>query len=114
MKDNEICSVLHNLVVNGLEAASNVKHDFSHVALQAVYTDLGYEIKCINECIGKADLSKTTKEDKREHGLGVGIVTRIVKKYHGTMQIDVKETEETEVYLVVITIQIPCARVKEL
>ena len=83
MEDEEICSILQNLVINGLEAAVKVPNDMARVSLQVLPNEDGYEIRCSNDCMGTVDFTKTSKRDKNAHGFGVGIVDKIVKKYSG-------------------------------
>lgn len=113
MDDEDICSILKNLVMNGLEAAAKVPHEIAHVSLQVLYTDTGYEIRCINDCFGTVSFDKTTKQDKKNHGYGVGIVNKIVKKYHGTIDRVYTKTKRTEIGIVAVTIRIHCNRIKK-
>lgn len=104
MDDEDICSLIQNLVNNGLEAAEKVPRE-KHVSLQAVYREVGYEIICINDCVGKADFSKTSKEDKINHGLGCGIIDKVVDKYHGVITREWHETEREDIGVVVISVR---------
>lgn len=107
MKDEDICCLLKNIIMNGLEAAEKVHHKMAHVSLQILYTMEGYEIRCINNCVGMVDFTKTSKKDKENHGYGVSIVHKIVKKNHGTIKMKCRETDQKGIYLVVTAIQIP-------
>jgi len=106
MDDEEICSILQNLVKNGLEAAAKVPHEIAHVSLQVLYNEVGYEIRCINDCMGTVDFTKTSKLNKRMHGFGVGIVDKIVKKHHGIVKREYVETEKSGIGLVIVSILI--------
>lgn len=107
MNNEDICAIFKNLVMNGLEAASKVHHEIAHVSLQVLYTNTGYEIRCINECVGVAQFKRTSKMDKRNHGFGVDIIDKIVKKYQGTVERVCEKTDKEEMGLVIVTIQIP-------
>ena len=107
ISNEDICCLLRNVVMNGLEAASKVCHETAHVSLQILYTMNGYEIQCINECIGMAEFEETSKKEKENHGYGVGIIRKIVKKNHGTMEMKCEETEIKGIGVVITTIQIP-------
>lgn len=106
MEDEEICSILQNLVKNGLEAAVKVPNDMARVSLQVLPNEDGYEIRCSNDCMGTVDFTKTSKRDKNAHGFGVGIVDKIVKKYSGIVTRDYFETEREGVGRVTISIYI--------
>lgn len=106
MTDEDICSLLQNLITNGLEAATKVPYDMAFVTLQAISKEDGYEIICSNSCKGKADFSKTSKQDKGKHGFGVGIIDRIAKKYAATITRECLETEREGVWRVTIVIHV--------
>ena len=42
---------------------------------------------CNDDVSGEKGVGKTTKEDKRNHGMGLGNVRAIVEKHHGDMEI---------------------------
>lgn len=107
MKDEDTCCLLKNIIMNGLEATEKVHHKMAHVSLQILYTMEGYEIRCINNCVGMVDFTKTSKKDKENHGYGVSIIHKIVKKNHGTIEMKCRETDQKGIYLVVTAIQIP-------
>lgn len=106
MEDEEICSILQNLVKNGLEAAVKVPNDMARVSLQVLPNEDGYEIRCSNDCMGHVDFTKTSKRDKNAHGFGVGIVDKIVKKYSGIVTRRYLEREREGIGRVTISIYI--------
>lgn len=114
MGDNEICSILHNIVTNALEAAVKLPKEDAIVTLLVIYTETGYEINCYNHCVGIASFGKTTKKDKMLHGYGVAIVEKLVKKYNGTMKMESKETFRKGIGLVKVSIYLSCAKRKVL
>lgn len=106
MEDEDICSVLQNLISNGLEAAAKMPYNMARVSLQVLPTEEGYVILCSNKCSGIVDFNRTSKLDQTLHGYGVGIVDKIVKKYNGTITRQCKETKEAGIGRVVVTIKI--------
>lgn len=114
MGDNEICSILHNIVTNALEAAVKLPKQNAIVTLLVIYTETGYEISCFNHCVGIASFDKTTKKDKMLHGFGVAIVEKLVKKYNGTVKMECKETSRKGIGLVMVSIYLSCAKRKVL
>lgn len=107
MKDDELSSLLHNLVMNGIEATKTVPQEYATVSLEAIYTKDGYTIRCYNPSMGVVSFEKTSKQNKKEHGFGGAIIEKIVKKYHGTVERVSEKTSTAGMYLVVVTIQIP-------
>ncbi len=110
MDDEDICSILKNLVMNGLEAASKVPYGEAHVSLQIFFTELGYEIVCINDCVGSVDFEHTTKKDKKNHGHGVKIVNKIVARNHGSIERTYTEKEQKDAGYVTVSIKIRLKR----
>ena len=110
MDDEDICSILKNLVMNGLEAAAKVPYGEAHVSLQAFPTEFGYEIVCINDCVGSVDFTKTTKQDKKNHGYGVEIVNKIAERNHGSIERTYTKKEQKDAGYVTVSIKI---RLKE-
>ncbi|HAU85616.1 MAG TPA: hypothetical protein DCW90_08965 [Lachnospiraceae bacterium] len=110
MDDGEICSILKNLVMNGLEAAAKVPYGEGHVSLQMLLTEFGYEIRCINDCVGSVDFKKTTKQDKKNHGYGVVIVDKIVERNRGSIERTYTKKEQKDAGYVTVSIKI---RLKE-
>lgn len=106
MDDGEICSILKNLVMNGLEAAAKVPDGEAHVSLQLFPTEFGYEIRCINDCVGSVDFKKTTKQDKKNHGYGVEIVDKIVERNRGSIERTYTKKEQKNSGYVTISIKI--------
>lgn len=84
LSDNEICSVLSNVLKNAMEAAEKVKHDEPFICLEISPQGNGYYINCINscECAPESEHGElqTTKKDKISHGRGINIIKRIVEK----------------------------------
>jgi len=114
MSDEEVCSVLNNLVVNGIEAAAKVPSNMARVSLQVLYTKSGYEMRCVNPCIGTADFKKTSKKDKKSHGFGGAIVDKIAKKYRGIVERSYRKMTEDGIGMVTVSVYIPLVHKKTL
>lgn len=114
MSDEEVCSVLNNLVVNGIEAAAKVPSNMARVSLQVLYTKSGYEMRCVNPCIGTADFKKTSKKDKKSHGFGGAIVDKITKKYRGIVERSYRKMTEDGIGMVTVSVYIPLVHKKTL
>ena len=105
MDDEEICTIIQNLVRNALEATAKVPYYARRVTLQILDTDNGYEIRCINDCMGEVNFEKTSKRNKQMHGFGIRIVDRIVSEYHGIIQREYIKEESEEIGHVIVSIQ---------
>lgn len=105
MDDEDICTIIQNLVRNALEATAKVPYYNRRVTLQILDTDNGYEIRCINDCMGEVNFNKTSKRNKQMHGFGIRIVDRIVAEYHGIIQREYIKAEEEEIGHVIVSIQ---------
>ena len=82
---NDMVSILGNLLDNALEAAETSKEKFIHLQTERKN---GYDIVTIkNSCDNKpqtdGDKLKTTKTNKRFHGLGIKSIKTALKKYNG-------------------------------
>ncbi|SET16640.1 sensor histidine kinase [[Clostridium] polysaccharolyticum] len=107
MEEEDICTILQNLISNGLEAAAKVPQDIAYVSLQILSNGDEYEIRCSNNCMGTVDFTKTSKPDQQMHGFGGGIIDRTVKKYYGIIKRQYRKTEQEGIGRVTISIRVP-------
>ncbi len=94
---NDMVSILGNLLDNALEAAEMSKEKFIHLQTERKN---GYDIVTIkNSCDNKpqtdGDKLKTTKTNKRFHGLGIKSIKTALKKYNGEYNWEYNEAEKT-------------------
>jgi len=85
---NNTLGVRFNLLENAIEAAIQTEEQSLEISVRY---DRGFlQINMINSCsdnLQKLDNGyATTKKDKRNHGLGLKNVKRIVDKYHGELE----------------------------
>ena len=85
MKDTDLISLLSNLLDNAVEAASRSTEKRIDLSINMA---MGMTVlTCINSCDllpeSKNMTLKTTKADKKSHGLGTKIIKRTSKKYEG-------------------------------
>ena len=82
--DTDLSAVLFNLLDNGIEACSQCND--SSLSL-SISDHLGYlHIKMVNSKQEKKFTGETTKEDKKNHGYGLSIITDIANKHDGSVQ----------------------------
>ena len=89
--------ILGNLLDNAIEAASKVENSEKWMKTQIQYNKGCILIVIENACNDKFinydhDRYLTTKSDKAEHGIGLESVRYTVEKYHGTVEIEKKES----------------------
>lgn len=84
LPDNEICSLLANILKNAMEAAEKVSEEKRFVCLEIAPSKNGYYINCINayQTIPNYENGQlqTSKADKLNHGRGITIIKNIVEK----------------------------------
>ncbi|MCI6465517.1 MAG: GHKL domain-containing protein [Faecalicatena sp.] len=85
IKDNDLCAVLMNLLDNAIDASKTETQKEIHLTLSVVknYLNILVKNKCTRDILGDNPALKTTKKDKRNHGLGLKIIHSIVDKYNG-------------------------------
>ncbi|MCD8039840.1 MAG: GHKL domain-containing protein [Lachnospiraceae bacterium] len=95
MDDVDLYSLLGNLFDNAIEAAAGVTPERRKISLTAKMSGNNLYLEMKNPYAG--DLKKqgdnylTTKENPKEHGLGLRIIENIVNRHSGQMIIDDKE-----------------------
>lgn len=81
--------ILANLLENAVEAARDTDEKILHVNISAgkgllrIIVENSYN----NRLMKSGEVFRTTKNDKKNHGIGLQNVKRMVGKYHGTMEI---------------------------
>lgn len=85
--DNDLCTILFNLIDNALEACTNLpllnSEKWIAITIKSINDMLILKIE--NTCQHEIDITnlKTTKKNKHLHGLGLQNVSLIVDKYNG-------------------------------
>ena len=84
----ELCSILCNLIDNAIEASEKAPEKDIRVEIKAAKGCISLKIfnKYPHDPRGENPLLLTTKEDAAQHGIGMGIVRNIVKKYGGSFR----------------------------
>lgn len=95
LEDFAILSVLNNLIDNAMEActAHNISKPYVDIS---IHTQANYLIVQVKNPISPemtALPKKSTKKDRREHGLGLGIIEQQCKKHHGSFTVEINEKE---------------------
>jgi len=104
IEDIDLCSVLSNVIDNAIEATSVLDQSKRIVSIQIKKRNDMLIIKVRNSYCVKIQKEKemfiTTKSNKQLHGLGTWSIKRIIDKYDGYINYDIKE----KIFEAVITI----------
>jgi len=91
--DNDLCSLLLNMLDNALEAAAQMPESNSREVKCAIRTRNGYlAVKCENSYSGVVKLNEqgelqTTKPDAETHGFGLVQMGKIAEKYGSVLDV---------------------------
>ena len=85
--------LLGNLLDNAMEASSKVEDPWIHLNMFQKGKSASIIVKNKKSPLDTGGIGKTTKKDKKNHGIGLNSVKQIVEKYHGVMEMEKKEQE---------------------
>lgn len=110
LKEEDITSLFCNLLDNAIESAAQMQDSFLELSISERAGTNFTIVTLTNSCrknpfSGQKKVLKTTKSDARHHGYGMKIIEKVVKKYHGEMQ--VYYSEETYTFHTIITLKSP-------
>lgn len=93
LSDEEICSLLMNLLDNAIEASLSEKARDIRVNIRVVRGYLQIQIKnrCQRNVLESNSLLSTTKSDSIHHGLGLKIVRTIAERHNGITDISYQD-----------------------
>lgn len=102
--NGDLCVILGNALDNAIEANDNTGIQEPYIDLMMRYGEGNLVMVIENSYDGKYKQHKdgsfiTTKEDKRNHGIGISSIRNSVHKYKGQMNIDVDE-QRFKLYIV--------------
>lgn len=99
LPSHELCSLVNNLVSNAIESTCKLPEEYRAININCVYDDGGYHIEVGNNAPLGTDYSKfksSSKADKENHGIGMGIIHTIARKHHGFVRIGITAGAEFE------------------
>ncbi len=92
MHVKDICALFGNLLDNAIEATQQVVREENKLINLSVKQKNNFVVvECVNCCEDKvvipdnAELPRTTKDDKQNHGFGLKSIRQIAEKYNGSM-----------------------------
>lgn len=96
LEDCDICTLFGNALDNALEACARLPADGGRQIVLRSQIAAGYlRVGIINSCAGEFTLvegvPQTTKRDRKNHGMGLRNIQRILKKYHGVLSLDTSQ-----------------------
>lgn len=108
LDDNDITSLFCNLLENAIEATNNIENPYIEINTGKRDNTPFVVITMVNSCrvtpfLPQSNQLITTKQDKRKHGFGVKSIRKIVKKYHGDIQM--YYNEDTLTFHTIITLR---------
>lgn len=98
VSDDDIVTILSNLLDNAIEAARQCDADRRTVGIKLLYEDDVLSISVSNSYKTEPQITEdgyiyTTKDNKEEHGLGIRNVVATLEKYNAEYIIDYKDGE---------------------
>lgn len=88
MEDIDFCILLSNLLENAKEAMEKITGECVLQMEIKSFHQWFYLIVRNSAATEEIDFHRTSKADKRNHGLGIQNISRIVEKYHGAVEWD--------------------------
>ena len=107
MKEEDICSILHNLVLNALRDSVQTTRSKVHIFLQVSLVENQYEMQCINEFLVIDGVAGTFNSEQEEENLEFLIVEEIVRRYHGVMERNCMKKDRKRLWKEEVRIRIP-------
>lgn len=94
--DRDLASVMNNVLQNAMDAAAQKPEGERWVEYRMVYERKVVRITCRNSYADEPQTNdvgeiKTSKKDKKSHGLGLGIIRKTAEKYGGAASVSFKE-----------------------
>jgi signal transduction histidine kinase len=87
IEDMDLNTVVANLLDNAIEASEKCEKGQRNISFKIIDVKQFIVIECRNTCkekfAGKKQIFQTTKENKEEHGYGMGNIRETVEKYSG-------------------------------
>lgn len=105
---NDLTSLFCNLLDNALEAANNIPASFIEINVRKREKTPFILITVVNSCLENPFSEQngkltTNKPEKDKHGFGIKSIQKVVKKYHGDMQMYYHE--DTFTFHTIITLR---------
>ena len=97
----DLCTIFSNLLDNAVEAVKSVKESDREIIVSTKKTGSFLFLTIENNTAFEVEISdniKTTKNNKKEHGFGIGNVDKAVKKYGGEFRLDCRKVSEHYVF----------------
>lgn len=106
MSEEDIYSLFGNIVDNAIDAVKSLEEDKRIISLKIKSVGNMVSISESNYYAGEIKmqngLPKTNKNDLMHHGYGVRSIKMLADKYHGTMEINVKDSKFTITLLFIL------------
>lgn len=98
IENADICTIVSNLIDNAIEGTKRYEGD-RYIKVKSSIRNGFLALSVINPVGSRIDIKnnriKTTKQDSKNHGIGLRNVQRTAEKYGGAMLLDCTDTEFT-------------------
>ena len=93
IENNDVCSVLQNLLDNAIDASQKENEKDIHIKIcqQKDYLSITVKNRCSTDVLKTNPGLKTTKSDKKSHGIGTRVIKKLVEKYDGAIDYSMSE-----------------------
>lgn len=91
LSDIDLCALLANSLDNAIEANLKLPEARREIKLYAAMDKGFFVLKLVNAANAPLPMEKgitTSKKDREQHGFGLASMREIVRRYHGTMQVE--------------------------
>ena len=105
IRDEDLCTVLSNLLDNAVEACGALPEK-SVISVEGATKNGFFLLTVENPAPAPVDVSRTSKQDRKNHGFGLKNVKRIVKKYNGQSSF----SQENGIFIVSVRLELTPAK----
>jgi signal transduction histidine kinase len=87
ISSRDLCLMVSNMLQNAKEATERLIQERRYISLDIFPVEGGYRITCMNPYGEKNVCYRTTKQDRKNHGLGLKIIKAAAERNGGAMEI---------------------------
>ena len=101
----DICTILANQIDNAIEAAEKIEDPALRyvqvdIAQKQRYTFFRVENSIKEGSVSEQEIFNTTKENKRDHGIGISNIESVAERYGGTLQMEINPSKVISIVIV--------------
>ena len=101
----DICTILANQIDNAIEAAEKIENPALryvqvNIAQKQRYTFFRVENSIKEGSVSEQEIFNTTKENKRDHGIGISNIESVAERYSGSLQMEINPSKVISIVMV--------------